>query len=186
MKRWSLPVGTLAIALAAAFYYQQLQATNRAGFPAPDFTLNDLSGQPHRLADSQGKVVFLNVWATWCAPCRMEMPSMERLYRRFSGPDFVMLAVSEDEEGPAAVRPFVDQLGLTFPVLIDTQGTVPPRYGVTGYPETFIIDRTGHVVQHLIGPEDWGSEEITDFFTRLLQQEPATTSARGERAQAGG
>ena len=110
---------------------------------------------------------------------------MERLYRRLRGSDFVMLAVSEDEGGTAAVQPFVDQLGLTFPILIDTEGTIPPRYGVTGYPETFIIDREGRVVQHLIGPEDWGSEEVIGFFTRLLEPQPATTNARGERDQAG-
>jgi peroxiredoxin len=173
MKRWVVPFGILVVALAAAFYYQQLQASNRTGFPAPDFALTDLSGRVHRLADFQGKVVFLNVWATWCEPCRMEMPSMERLYRRLKGKDFVMLAVSEDEAGHPAVQPFVDELGLTFPVLIDRDGIVPPRYGVTGFPETFVIDRQGRVIQHFIGPEDWGSTQAVEFFSRLLEQEPA-------------
>jgi cytochrome c biogenesis protein CcmG/thiol:disulfide interchange protein DsbE len=187
MKRWSLPFGALLVALGAAFYYQQLQAGNRTGFPAPDFTLQDLSGQVYRLADFQGKVVFLNVWATWCAPCRMEMPSMERLYRRFQGSDFVMLAVSEDEDGAAAVRPFVDDLGLTFPILIDRDGTIPQRYGVTGYPETFVIDRQGRVAQHLIGPENWASEQVFDFFSRLLaQDQPLKANAEGAGVPTGG
>jgi len=185
MKRWTLPVGVLLIALAGAFYYEQLQASNRAGFPAPDFTLKDLSGRAYHLAELRGKVVFLNVWATWCAPCRMEMPSMERLYRQLGGSDFVMLAVSEDEDGVSAVQPFVNQLGLTFPVLLDAAGTVPPRYGVTGYPETFIIDRHGHVIQHLIGPEDWDSESAMDFFQRLLKPEPSTKAAANDSAGTG-
>jgi peroxiredoxin len=186
MKRWALPFAFLLIALGAAFYYQQQQAGGRAGFPAPDFTLSDLSGRRQRLAEYRGKVVFLNLWATWCAPCRMEMPSMEELHRRLTGTDFVMLAVSEDEDGRAPVQKFVDELGLTFPVLLDQDGVVPPRYGVTGYPETFIIDRDGRVVQHTIGPEDWDSDAVVEYFTRLLAQGTGREPANGTGAQTGG
>ncbi|MFQ5667384.1 MAG: TlpA disulfide reductase family protein [Candidatus Binatia bacterium] len=185
MKRWALPLGFLLIALGGAFYYQQLQAGARAGFPAPDFTLTDLDGRPHRLADFRGKVVFLNVWATWCPPCRMEMPSMERLYQRLQREDFVMLAVSEDEGGYGVVRPFVEQLGLTFPVLMDPDGIVPQRYGVTGYPETFIIDRGGQVVQHTIGPADWEHDQIYDYFLHLLAQPAAAARASDGQSRAG-
>lgn len=183
MKRWLAPLGVLFIALGAAFYYQQLQVTARAGFPAPDFVLKDLGGRMHRLSDFRGKIVFLNVWATWCPPCRMEMPSMENLYRRLQGKDFVMLAVSEDEDGKATVQAFVDEIGISFPVLLDDQGSVPPRYGVTGYPETFIIDRAGRVIHHTIGPEDWDSEPAIALFTRLLDQN--TTTAGDDGASAG-
>jgi peroxiredoxin len=186
MKRWSLPFSFLLIALGAAFYYQQLQARGRAGFPAPDFSLTDLSGQRYRLSDFRGKVVFLNVWATWCAPCRMEMPSMERLYRRLKAKDFVMLAISEDEDGKAVVQPFVDQVGITFPVLMDPEGVVPARYGVTGYPETFIIDRDGRVIQHTIGPENWESDHAFQFFTQLLDHSRGATQAADDHAPAGG
>jgi len=185
MKRWGLPLGFLLIALGGAFYYQQQQANGRAGFPAPDFTLQDIGGQAHRLADFRGKVVFLNVWATWCPPCREEMPSMERLYHRLRGKDFVMLAVSEDETGSTTVTSFVNQMGITFPVLIDPDGLVSQRYGVTGYPETFIIDRDGRVIQHVIGPEDWESEQAYQYFTRLLDQAAGTTQVAGEDAQSG-
>ena len=109
---------------------------------------------------------------------------MERLFRRMRGKDFVMLAVSEDEDGLATVRPFVDQIGITFPVLLDPEGVVPPRYGVTGYPETFVIDRDGRVVQHLIGPEDWASDQALEYFTRLL--DAGTTQSAGEPAPRGG
>lgn len=179
MRRWVLPFAFLLLGLAAAFYYQQQQAVGRAGFPAPDFALQDLRGQTHRLSEFRGRIIFLNVWATWCAPCRMEMPSMEHLYRRLNGKDFVMLAVSEDEDGRAAAQPFVDELGITFPVLLDPQGVVPPRYGVTGYPETFVIDREGHVIHHTIGPENWESEPVVEFFTRLLETGRTTQQAAG-------
>lgn len=186
MKQWGLPLGLLLLAVGAAFYYQQHQATGRSGFPAPDFALADLDGRRHRLSDYRGKVVFLNIWATWCLPCRMEMPSMERLHRRLQGQDFIMLAVSEDEDGATAVRPFVDELGLTFPILLDPQGVLPPRYGVTGYPETFIIDREGKVVQHTIGPERWDSESAFRYFLTLLDQGTEAAGAGSARAPAGG
>ncbi len=181
MRRWGLPFGFLVIALGAALYYHQLQASGRAGFPAPDFNLQDLQGRAHRLSEFRGKVVFLNIWATWCPPCRMEMPSMEHLYQRLKGRDFVMLAVSEDDDGRASVQRFVDEMRLTFPVLIDPDGVVPGRYGVTGYPETFIIDREGRVIQHTIGPEDWESEGSYQYFARLLD-----TPAGSTQASAGG
>ena len=111
---------------------------------------------------------------------------MERLHRRLQGTDFRMLAVSEDEDGAAAVRPFVDKMGLTFPVLLDQDGTLPPRYGVTGYPETFILDREGRVIQHTIGPEDWASESVYRYFLKLLDQGPGAAQAGAEHAPTGG
>lgn len=93
---------------------------------------------------------------------------MEQLYQRLRGADFAMLAVSEDEDGATAVRPFIEQMRLTFPVLLDQQGSLPPRYGVTGYPETFIIDRSGRVVNHVIGPAEWNSPDMIAYFERLL------------------
>jgi peroxiredoxin len=185
MKRWGVPFSLLLIALAAAFYYQQRQAAGRAGFPAPDFALRDLDGRTHHLSDFRGKVVFLNLWATWCPPCRMEMPSMERLHQRLRGKDFVMLAVSEDESGAAAVQPFVQEMGLTFPVLLDPEGAVPPHYGVTGYPETFLIDRSGRVINHTIGPENWDSESVYQFLLQMLQQTPESSRATGAPQQPG-
>lgn len=185
MKRWGVPFGLLLVALAAAFYYQQRQASGRGAFPAPDFSLKDLDGHSYRLSDLRGKVVFLNLWATWCPPCRMEMPSMERLHQRMRGKDFAMLAVSEDDDGATSVRPFVQQMGLTFPVLLDVDGIVPPRYGVTGYPETFLIDRSGRVVHHTIGPEDWDSDEAYRFLTQLLQQNPGSTQVSSAEQRTG-
>jgi len=177
IKRFGAPFAVLVLGLATAIYFQ-LGNAKRAGFPAPDFALPDLSGQVHRLSDFRGKVVFLNVWATWCPPCRMEMPAMETLFRRLKGRDFVMLAVSQDEDGLKAVGPFVEQHRLTFPVLLDPKGSVSSRYGVTGYPETFVIDREGKVIEHVIGPESWESEQIYRYFEGLLQPPRDVNEAR--------
>lgn len=135
---------------------------------APDFVIPDASGQAVRLSALRGKVVLLNLWATWCAPCREEMPSMERLYQRFRGRDFQLLAVSEDEDGARAVEPFVKEMRLSFRVLLDPERQVGERYGVWGYPETFLIDRTGRIVERVIGPRDWMAPESIAAIERLL------------------
>jgi len=167
----------LLAVLGAVAGLQYAHRPPRTGYEAADFTLPDLQGKAVRLSDFRGKVVFLNLWATWCPPCRMEMPNMERLYQRLASRDFVMLAVAEDEGGAAAVGPFVREVGLTFSVLLDPEATLSPRYGATGYPETFIIDRAGRVVNHTIGPEEWDSKEMLAYFERLL-----ATPADVERA----
>src|ERR1700689_916256 len=115
-----------------------------AGEVASPFTLRDLNGNTVSLKEMRGKVVFLNVWATWCGPCREEMPSIESLYDEFSHePDFVVLAVSEDSGGRAAVDSYVHGNAFRFDVLLDPQNLVGDAYDVSGIPETFIIDRTG-------------------------------------------
>ncbi len=170
MKRSLLPAAILALVLAALAALQLFQSDLRTGYEAPDFALPDLNGTLYRLADFRGQVVLLNLWTTWCPPCRTEMPAMEVLYGQLKQQDFAMLAVSEDESGAESVAPFVRELGLTFPILLDPEATLSPRYGVTGYPETFIIDRNGKVVQHIVGPTDWQSDDWLVYFMRLLAQ----------------
>lgn len=168
MIRWLVALLALLSSLVVAVYFQTSQPRGGASFPAPEFRLPDLHGRTHQLSDYRGKIVFLNLWATWCPPCREEMPSMERLYHRLRDDEFVMLAISQDEQINEAVRPFVEQMRLSFPILLDPQGKVPPKYGVTGYPETFIIDRAGRVIDHIIGPRDWDSELSFRYFSSLL------------------
>ena len=136
---------------------------------APDFVLEDLNGHTVRLFDFRGKVVFINLWTTWCEPCRLEMPSMEALYQRLRDDGLVMLAVNADANGREAVESFVRKLGLTFPVLLDPDGVVPGRYGATGYPETFIVDREGRVVTHEIGPHDWSEARFERALRALME-----------------
>lgn len=140
------------------------------GRQAPDFIVQDLGGQAVRLSAQRGKVVFLNLWTTWCPPCRKEMPAMADLAGRLADEDFVMLAVSEDDGGAPAVKKFVEEMKLTFPVLVDPEGDVGRRYGVTGYPETFLIDRDGRQVARFIGPQDWKDPAFERDLRTLIRE----------------
>jgi peroxiredoxin len=140
------------------------------GKVAPDFDLPDLDGRTMRLSDFRGKVVFLNFWATWCKPCREEMPSMEILYKNFEGRDFVILAVSIDRVTTKKdIPPFVKGLNLTFPILIDSWGQTDKRYKLMGVPETYIIDQQGILREKVIGPRDWTQLDNIRAITDLLQ-----------------
>jgi len=177
MRQRLLPIAVLVAVLAAVAALQLLQRSSVTGFEAPDFALQDLDGKTHRLSDYRGSVVFLNLWTTWCPPCREEMPSMDALHRELVDEGLVVLAVSEDENGARVVAPFAKQLGLSFPILLDDGASLSPRYGVTGYPETFIIDREGKVLEHVIGPENWMNPARIDYFRRLLRPSaPAAAS----------
>jgi len=142
----------------------------REGLIAPDFTFPDLDGRKVSLYDYRGRVVFINIWATWCPPCVEEMPSIEKLYNRFKGDQFQILAVSIDSKGREAVVPFMKKFNLTFPVLLDPEGKIRKRYGLTGVPESFVIDREGIVVKKVIGPIDWAGPEVIRFFQDLINQ----------------
>ena len=141
----------------------------KKGTPAPDFTLPGLDGEMVRLADQKGKVVFLNIWATWCPPCVQEMPSMEKLYNALHGENFEILAVSIDAQGLKAVAPFMKKSGLTFPALIDSKGAIKTVYGITGVPESFIIDQQGILIKKIIGPVDWATGDIFRFFSEVIE-----------------
>jgi peroxiredoxin len=140
---------------------------------APDFTLLTLEGRPAQLREFRGKLVLLNFWATWCAPCLHEMPSMERLYQTFKQTDFLLLAVSMDRQGEGVARPFVDNLKLTFPVLLDSTLEVSRQYSVRGLPTTYLIDPDGLLIGVVIGARDWHRTEAKALIAGLLRQIPA-------------
>jgi cytochrome c biogenesis protein CcmG, thiol:disulfide interchange protein DsbE len=141
------------------------------GKPAPDFQLPDLNDKDIRLSDYRGKVVFLNFWATWCKPCREEMPSMEVLYKNFEKDGLVILAVSIDRvTTKKEIPPFVKSLNLTFPVLVDSWGQTDKRYKLMGVPETYIIDREGTLREKVIGPRDWTRLDNLQILTQLIKQ----------------
>jgi len=148
------------------------------GKPAPDFSLSDLNGKFYRLSDFRGKVVFLNFWATWCKPCREEMPSMEVLYKNFEKDGLVVLAVSIDRVTTTKdIPPFVKGMNLTFPVLIDSWGQTDKPYKRMGVPETFIIDQQGVIREIVIGPRDWTRLDSLPVITKLLNVTPKTVDA---------
>lgn len=155
-----LLVGALCIVLVGSAQAFGGSGAVRVGNMAPEFSLQDLSGKSVSLADLKGKVVFLNFWATWCPPCRTEMPSMEMLNEVFSGSDFVMLAVNIEKEGRTAVPPFLERNPHSFTVLLDLEEKVQRAYGVYRFPETFLIDKEGRVARHYIGAYDWSAIDI--------------------------
>jgi len=140
------------------------------GLKMPNFTFPDINGREVSLSDHRGKVVLVNVWATWCPPCRQEMPSMQSLYEKFKGENFEILAVSIDSEGREAVAPFMRKMNLTFPALLDPGETIRSLYGITGVPESFIIDKQGILVEKIIGPINWATPEVFFFFKDLIQK----------------
>lgn len=140
------------------------------GLEMPNFTFPDINGKEVSLSDHRGKVVLVNVWATWCPPCRQEMPSMQSLYEKFKDENFKILAVSIDSEGRAAVAPFMLKMNLTFPALLDPGETIRPLYGITGVPESFIIDKQGILVEKIIGPINWATPEVFFFLKDLIQK----------------
>ena len=145
------------------------QAPPAMGSPAPDFQLVDLQGNRQALTDYHGKVVLLNFWATWCGPCRVEMPSMEILYQDLKKEGFAILAISSDPQGSVVTRPFVTSKGLTFPILHDSDYRVSGSYGVRTLPMSFLIDRNGTLTHRVFGARDWNSPEARELIQGLLQ-----------------
>jgi len=141
----------------------------RVGHLAPDFVLTTLDGREVRLSDYRGHVVFLNFWATWCGPCKVEMPAMERLYREYRRQGFAILAVSSDPEGAAVTRPFRDSLGLSFTIAHDQDAVVMRMYGVRTLPHTFLVDRRGVITHQIFGARDWEGAEARDGIQKLLR-----------------
>jgi len=138
------------------------------GARAPDFTLTDLQGQKVMLSQFRGQVVLVNFWATWCPPCREEMPSMESLHRRFKDQGLVLLALNVDEDGAPAVIDFLKGKDYTFPILLDTGAEVQNLYQVFRFPETFVIDRNGNIVDRVIGGRNWMSDVMVKRINFLL------------------
>jgi peroxiredoxin len=136
--------------------------------PAPDFMATLEDGKTFQLSAQRGKVVFINFWATWCLPCRTEMPMMENLWRRHRARSFVMLAVSTDST-PSAVPPFIVQQGFTFPVTLDAGQELARAYGLRGLPMSVIVDPAGNVAAVAIGPRDWDGAAANALVEGLMR-----------------
>lgn len=139
---------------------------------APDFTLKDLSGNSVTLSDMQGKVVLLNLWATWCPPCKKEMPSMEELYRDLPRDEFTILAVAAPNaprESLAQIESLIENNDYTFPVLLDEDMRVNGTYGTGSIPTSWIIDPEGMLAARLVGAVDWKKEAIVSALSKLSE-----------------
>lgn len=136
---------------------------------APEFQVRTPDDHTIRLADLRGKVVFLNFWATWCEPCREEMPSMERLHRAYKDRGLVVLAVSLDSQGASVVNPFVKKFAITFRIGLDPKMAVRETYGVWAVPSTFLIDKQGKRVLFANGAREWDGKAAHALIESLLR-----------------
>jgi peroxiredoxin len=162
MHRWCLP---LLLAAAAASAPAAVQPST----VAPDFTLRSVGGANLRLAEQRGQVVLVNFWATWCGPCRQEMPHLNRLYDKYRAAGFVLLGVNIDDD-PRAAADLAAKLGVHFPVLLDTDKRVSRAYDMSAMPATLLIDRDGRVRQVFRGYRD-GAERTYEEQVRSLLKE---------------
>jgi thiol-disulfide isomerase/thioredoxin len=151
--------------------------------PLPEIRFENGEGETITLAQFRGRVVLLNLWATWCAPCRREMPTLERLQAALGGADFEVLALSIDRTGLPAVKEFYQELGLeTLPIYVDQTGAAQRALNALGLPTTLLIDREGNEVGRLLGPAEWDSPAMIAFIRghiEMLEPTPRT-SARNE------
>ena len=141
-----------------------------------DFTLPDVQGNLVRLSDLRGQPVLLNIWATWCYPCRVEMPSINALYQDYQAKGLAIVAIATDQEGKPIVAPFLQAYRLTFPVLLDPQNMVGTQLQVPGIPISYLLDKRGRVIDLVIGARDWHSRKIRHLVEQLLAEEDGGTT----------
>ncbi len=188
-KQWVLVLAVLAGLLIAGtalvFYGPDVQPV-AVGQKAPDYkAMNLQSGDSIAIRSHyRGHVTLVNIWATWCVPCRVEMPAMQQLYDSLSGRGFRIAAVSIDQEGPEVVRRFAGELKLTFDILQDRRGDIQQAYQTTGVPESFLLDSSGVIMKRVIGAHDWVSAADRALIRRLLGDSVPAPSPSQDRAPA--
>jgi peroxiredoxin len=156
-------IGLFGLVVVAAVLVSAMGGTPKIapkeGPRAMDFALKDLNGKTHTLSSYKGKFVFLNFWATWCPPCRKEMPSMQKVFEKSDKKKFVMLAVNAKED-KRAVLAFAKKNGYTFPILLDTDYKVSGQYQVQAIPLTLLIDKNGRIVGRICGAREWKWDQL--------------------------
>ena len=164
------PAGALAqvkASSAAIDWLKSIGITKPALARAPDFTLRDVGGGTVSLASYRGSLLLLNFWATWCGPCRDEMPSMETLSRNFGGQGLSLVAINQ-KEGTAQVANFMKTHGLNFPTPLDSDGRVSAAYRVFGIPVTYVVDGSGNAIGMASGARDWAAQDVVEVFRKLV------------------
>jgi cytochrome c biogenesis protein CcmG, thiol:disulfide interchange protein DsbE len=177
LRQWGVVGGIVAVLAAALFTITsrvgKTPAVVTIGKAAPTFAAKSLSGEDKSLANYRGQVVLLNLWATWCGPCRAEMPSIEALHKSFGAKGLSVVAVSVDDEGQGPqIGAFGKEFGLTFELLHDATGAIQQVYQTAGVPESFVIARDGTLRKRWMGAEDWNSPANRALIEQLLA-EPA-------------
>lgn len=168
-------LGFVSVSAAALFALAWLlpegDALLEIGDRLPAYSAPDLQGNEVAFADLEGQVALVSVWATWCGPCRVEMPSIQAVYERYRDEGFTVLAVSIDADPNyrAKVEAFRDEYGLTFPMLLDPENEVTRTLNTIGVPENFVLDREGRIVKRVIGASHWDSEANQALIEELLR-----------------
>ncbi len=144
-------------------------ALNESPAPVPEISFVDSAGTQRSLADFRGRFVLLNIWATWCVPCRTEMPTLDRLQAELGGPVFEVVALSIDRNGAAVVQKFFDEVGIqNLAVFVDTSSQAAFSLGTVGLPATLLIDRNGQEIGRLVGPAEWDAPEMVVFLRSVI------------------
>jgi thiol-disulfide isomerase/thioredoxin len=152
--------------------------------PVADITFDDAEGQARKLADFKGKVLLVNIWATWCGPCRTEMPALDRLQARLGGADFEVIPVSIDRAGMESIRKFYSGIGVrNLAMYIDPSGQVLRRTRAPGLPTTLLIDRGGQEIGRAIGPAEWDAPEIAEFLRPFIENKNLSDRADRENSR---
>ena len=158
---------------AVAFFivrHQYTPSTARVGLPAPNIELTDSYNNKLKLSELKGSVVFVNFWATWCPPCIDEMPSIERLSRNLAGNSkFKMVTILYNDD-MNKVLGYMKEMNYTFPVYLDSEGDAAEKFGITGVPETFIIDKNGILRNKVVGPSEWDSPYVIEELSKLMNE----------------
>ncbi len=166
-------LGAQAAVAPKPWYAASLEKLGFIVFPKPqpldDFTIQALGGASHRLSDQKGKVVLLNFWATWCPPCRAEMPALEKLWGKSKDKAFTIMGVSVGEK-PGTVKDFIASQGYSYPIYLDPSGELGSAFGASSIPTTYILDKTGAAIAGKIGGAAYDSAEAKEIFAQLASR----------------
>lgn len=167
-----------AVAEAAPTPQDKALMLDVAGKPvaAEDFQAKTVDGRTYRLEELRGKVVFMNFWATWCVPCLLEMPAMERLNRKMAGRPFKMIAVNQGDE-LQQIKKFLADKDFTYDLLLDVDGEIGANYGVNRLPLTYILDPDGNIIRRAIGAREWDQDVVVELLNHLIQESQAGRAA---------
>ena len=175
------------MAIASAQSLPKNFILHEAPKPIASIAFEDGQGRPRSLAEFRGKVVLLNIWATWCGPCRREMPSLDRLQGLLGGSDFEVVALSIDRAGLEVVRKFYADVGIrNVAIYIDSSGRATRELAAVGVPATLLIDRTGRELGRLVGPAEWDEPDIVQFLKRVIAQKTGSVAPTNHLERADG
>ena len=183
-RRFRIAAVVLLVVLGLVMYRMASRLGERAiALPTPaeralftvNFMLPDIAGNVVRLSDLRGRPVLINIWATWCYPCRAEMPSINALYQDYHAKGLAIVAIATDQEGKPVVAPFLQAYRFTFPVLLDPQNMLGAQLQVPGIPTSYVLDKRGRIVGFEIGARDWNSRPMRQFLDQLLAEDGGGT-----------